>query len=157
MSTNASTNADMSTFTPIPPSQELLDSLRFAWEEQQSLEWSQDEEILEDEQRYREYARQEEEKKQNAILLGPPPVLRRETPEDYILDTPPSLVRQDTLVLPPSPPLLRRERAEDYIFDPNSFISPDRIHNIQMPGTPIANRNSHRDLSNIRPRRLNFN
>jgi len=124
-STNASTNANMSTFTPIPPSQELLDSLRSAWEEQQELERLQEEEIFEDEHRYREYARQEEEKKQNAILLGPPPVLRRETPEDYNFA--------------------------------NSFISPDRIHNIQMPGTPVANRTSLRDLSNIRPRRLNFN
>jgi hypothetical protein len=84
--------------------------------------------------------------------IGPPPVLRRETASDYIIDIPP---RQDTLVLPP--PVLRREIPEDYIFDPNSFISPDRIRNIQMPGTPVANRNSERDLSHIRPRRLHFN
>lgn len=159
MSTNTSNNA-VSTNVNMPtnaPYQELLDSLRSAWEEQQELERLQEEEIFEDEHRYREYVRQEEEKKQNAILLGPPPVLRRETPEDYILDTPPILVRQDTLVLPPSPPVLRRETPEDYLFDPNSFISPDRLPNIQMPGTPVANRTSLRDLSNIRPRRLNFN
>jgi len=156
MSNNTSNNADMSTFTPIPPSQELLDSLRFAWEEQQELERLQEEEIFEDEHRYREYARQEEEKKQNAIFLETPPVLRRERREDYILDTPPSLVRQDTIVLGP-PPVLRRETPEDYLFDPNSFISPDRVHNIQMPGTPVANRTSVIDLSHIRPRRLNFN
>lgn len=139
-STNASTNADMSTFTPIHPSQELLDSLRSAWEEQQALEWEQEEEILEDEHRYREYAIQEEEKKQNAILL----------------ETPPRLERQDTIVLG-HPPILRRERPEDYLFDPNSFISPDRVSNIQMPVTPVANRTSYRDLSHIRPLRLNFN
>ena len=88
----------------------------------------------------------------STFTIGPPPVLRRETASDYIIDIPPI---QDTLVLPP--PVLRRERPEDYIFDPNSFISPDRIRNIQMPGTPVANRNSERDLSHIRPRRLHFN
>ena len=91
----------------------------------------------------------------STFTIGPPPVLRRETSSDYIIDNPPSLVRQDTLVLPP--PVLRRERPEDYLFDTNSFISPDRIRNIQMPGTPVANRDSERDLSHIRPRRLHFN
>lgn len=151
MSTTATT---ATTVSPIIPSQELLDSLCSAWEEQQALEWEQEEEILEDEHRYREFARQEEEKKQNAIFIDPP-ILRREITEDYIHDTPPRLVRQDTLLLPP--PTLIRERSEDYIFDNNSFISPDRIQEIQMPGTPIANRSLERNLSTIRPRRLNFN
>lgn len=136
MSTNTSTNAA----SPNAPYQELLDSIRTWCEEQQELERLQEEEIFEDEHRYREYARQEEEKKQNAIFL----------------ETPPRLERQDTIVLGP-PPVLRRETPEDYLFDPNSFISPDRLPNIQMPGTPVANRTSLRDLSNIRPRRLNFN
>jgi hypothetical protein len=136
MSNNASNNASMPAFTPI-----VSNSLRSSPEEQQTLEL-------------------EQEEKQIAILLGPPPVLRRERHSDYITPTPP-LVRQDTLLLEPlllEPlPVLRRERPEDYIFLPNSFISPDRIHNIQMPGTPVANRTSDIDLGNIRPRRLNFN
>ena len=124
-SNNSVSDSTMSTFTPVAPSQELLDSLRFEWEE-----------------------------KNPNTELSNPPVLRRETSSDYIIDSP-TLVRQDTLILPP--PTLTRERPEDYLFDPNSFISPDRIHNIQMPGTPVANRNSDRDLSHIRPRRLHFN
>ena len=99
-----------------------------------------------------EFARQEEEQKQNPIFIDIP-LLRRERPEDY--NTPPRLVRQDTLVLPP--PTLIRERPEDYLFDTNSFISPDRINIIQMPRTPVAERTLERDLSFIRPRRLNFN
>ena len=80
MHINSSTNDPMTTFDR---SQELLDSLRIAWEEQQNLEWEQEEEILLDELRYREYA-SEEEKKQNAVLLyNEPPILRRERPEDY--------------------------------------------------------------------------
>jgi hypothetical protein len=142
---NASTNT-MSTFTPVAPSQELLDSLSSLWEEQQALEWEQEEEILLDEIRYHEYARQEEKKNEDLLSIGHPPVLRRERPEDYIIEIPP-LVRQDTVVLPP--PVLRRERPEDYLF-----VTPDRIHNIQMPRTPVANRTSERDLSQIRPRRL---
>jgi hypothetical protein len=155
-STNASTNASMSTFTPVAPSQELLDSLSSLWQEQQALELEQEEEIIRDEIRYHEYARQEEEKKNADLLsmIGPPPILRRETPSDYIIQIPPPLVRQDTILIPSS---LTRERPEDYLFDPNSFISPDRIHNIQMPGTPVAKRTSNIDLSKIRPRSLRFN
>ena len=127
MHINSSTNDPMTTFDR---SQELLDSLRIAWEEQQNLEWEQEEEILLDELRYREYA-SEEEKKQNAVLLyNEPPILRRERPEDYTLARSITFTRQDTIE--PSP-ILRRERPEDYAFSPNSLIS-----NIRMSRTPVA-------------------
>lgn len=84
------------------------------------------------------------------LFTLPPPFLRREIPEDYSRSILSHDIEYGDLVTFSPPSLLRREVPEDY-------ISPNRLPSLVSQNAPRADRRVLRDITNIVPRRLEFN